>query len=277
MKPFLFRVSISLSAFLFLNSPGTAFADQKADALLKQVEAKARTIQTLTAEVQETRTTSNNKMQSKGTVRLMKPNLYRIQMSGGAEEFYASDGSTAWRKNTDSPYSKRSLSKGDSGLTFFPLNYYLLATLPYIGGMGSTKTVYLGQKTEKARVLDLVEIQRGKPGINYLYRLYIGQDKLIHRAVTVMNHGGVSQTDVRLTNIRLNPNLSDAKVAFTAEEVERYSKPAPRFKDYAAPPLLALGQQAPEFTLPTPDGIPVSLNEFIQGKKAVVLNFWFYH
>lgn len=40
--------------------------------------------------------------------------------------------------------------------------------------------------------------------------------------------------------------------------------------------LLPLGRQAPLFTLPTPTGGEISLSAALQGKKALLINFWFY-
>jgi hypothetical protein len=37
-----------------------------------------------------------------------------------------------------------------------------------------------------------------------------------------------------------------------------------------------LGQVAPQFSLPTTKGQPVALQDAINGRKAVLVNFWFY-
>jgi hypothetical protein len=37
-----------------------------------------------------------------------------------------------------------------------------------------------------------------------------------------------------------------------------------------------VGKPAPLFTLPAPDGRPVALQDAINGRKAVLVNFWFY-
>jgi hypothetical protein len=37
-----------------------------------------------------------------------------------------------------------------------------------------------------------------------------------------------------------------------------------------------VGKPAPLFTLPSPSGRPVALQDAINGRKAVLVNFWFY-
>ncbi len=250
--------------------PSHAFkqdTDPKAAAIMKQVEAKLKSVRSLIADVQMTLTNErpnqsmslgNGKMQQRGTIRLMKPNLYRLRYNEAQDNFVASDGSNEWIAQTESVSQQYAAGNGANHLPF-PLNNFLdpcVDYAPYVGGLGSTKTVYRGQKTEQGKVFDVVEVQRGKPGPKYLYRLYIGKDKLIHRASLVWMQGQHYQQEVELSNIRVNPALSAAEFAFTPEETARYSaprKPAPQL--ISAPPVVKIN------TMPqqdTPFGIQVS-------------------
>lgn len=40
--------------------------------------------------------------------------------------------------------------------------------------------------------------------------------------------------------------------------------------------LLPVGSKAPDFTLPSLDGKPVKLSQFVKGKKATLINFWYW-
>ena len=52
-------------------------------------------------------------------------------------------------------------------------------------------------------------------------------------------------------------------------------KPAMELKQiYDQYATVAIGAIAPDFTLNTPEGNPVSLHEFVKGKKLVLINFW---
>ena len=41
--------------------------------------------------------------------------------------------------------------------------------------------------------------------------------------------------------------------------------------------LLPVGKTAPNFVLPTPDGKKLALKSAMKGKKATLVNFWFYN
>ena len=42
------------------------------------------------------------------------------------------------------------------------------------------------------------------------------------------------------------------------------------------PPPIAAGKMAPTWTAKNPDGKTLSLKAELQGRKAMLLNFWFY-
>lgn len=251
-----------------------ALADAKANALLQQVEAKTRTLQSLTAEVQETYTQGKTKTQLKGTARLMKPNLYRVQLLGKEPYICASDGMTEWRKSGET-YRQQSLS--DAGSLVFPLSYFFTPMIPHVGFVGDTRTVYAGQIRDTQGVFDVVEVHRSNGKLASLYRLFIGQDKLIHRAQWIHKQGLTGHTDIRLTHLAVNTGAKPADFAFTPKEMARFTKPRVTREGFVEPKPLAVGEQAPDFTLPTPTGQIISLKDILAGKKLVVLYFWFYH
>lgn len=45
-------------------------------------------------------------------------------------------------------------------------------------------------------------------------------------------------------------------------------------KQYAALANLGIGAVAPDFTLNTPEGKPVTMSEYVKGKKLVLIDFW---
>jgi peroxiredoxin len=52
---------------------------------------------------------------------------------------------------------------------------------------------------------------------------------------------------------------------------------AAKWLDKADPARTLVGQRAAEFTLPASGGGQVSLKELLKGRKAVLINFWFYN
>ena len=214
--------------------PSRAFkhkTDSKAAAIMKQVEAKAKSVQSLIADVQMDHSFKDSPTE-RGTVRLMKPKLYRLQFRGTEENFVVSDGTAEWTKQPGSVYSRYAYNKGNDTHLPFPLGSFISPCVdyaPYVGGLGNSKTIYKGQRVEQGKRFDVVEVKRDKPGKGYIYRLYIGADKIIHRATLISKIGKPSQSDVRLSNIRLNPALSASDFQFTLEEQAQFSasrKPA---------------------------------------------------
>jgi hypothetical protein len=55
----------------------------------------------------------------------------------------------------------------------------------------------------------------------------------------------------------------------------KYTGPAAQ-EDPAEAALLPVGKDAPDFNLPTLNGDKLSLSNVCKGKKAVLVNFWFY-
>ena len=74
-----------------------------------------------------------------------------------------------------------------------------------------------------------------------------------------------------LKNVKLNAPLAAQSFAFTPPAGYRKFEPPNYDKS-----LLAVGTTAPEFQLARPGGERLALSESLKGKKAVLVNFWFY-
>jgi hypothetical protein len=95
-------------------------------------------------------------------------------------------------------------------------------------------------------------------------------DGLIRRAEMTMEETGFKDTATTLlTNIHLNAPLTSADFRFTPPGKAQGMEGADK--------LLPVGAKAPDFTLRALDGTKVSLSGALKARKAVVLNFWFYH
>jgi hypothetical protein len=103
-------------------------------------------------------------------------------------------------------------------------------------------------------------------------RLYIGPDKLVHRAEVVVKSGMMKghSSEFSLHNIKTGQSLTATDFVF---QTPKDAKPAE--DTYAK--LIPVGKDAPNFTLPAPQSGQIALDEALKGKKAVIVNFWFYH
>lgn len=104
---------------------------------------------------------------------------------------------------------------------------------------------------------------------------YIGQDMLIHR--TIMTTSGYSQ-DEWITSIKTDPKFAKDAFKFIPPPGAGFNKPGIHAKPEAiakqapAPPVLANGSAAPDFTVQDADGKPVKLSDY--AGKVVVIDFW---
>src|SRR4051794_34187568 len=77
-------------------------ADQKADALLKQVAAANKAAKTLTADIALSMSGQGQNMQVTGSVKLKKPNYARVEFGKPFNQLVVSDGKSLWRLMKDS-------------------------------------------------------------------------------------------------------------------------------------------------------------------------------
>ena len=63
----------------------------------------------------------------------------------------------------------------------------------------------------------------------------------------------------------------------TFARADEASDAKPKEPSKPKPQLLAVGEGTPDFDLPSPSGGRFTLHDALQGKKAVLVNFWFYH
>jgi hypothetical protein len=119
---------------------------------------------------------------------------------------------------------------------------------------------------------DVIELTDPSP-VTQRARLYIGRDKLIHRTTFVMSRKGepVSHVEYVFPSLEINKPLPPATFVFIPPQDSTVADT--RAMDVQ---LIPVGKEAPNFTLPTPAGGQVALGELLRGKKALLINFWFY-
>jgi hypothetical protein len=103
-------------------------------------------------------------------------------------------------------------------------------------------------------------------------KLFIGASGLVEGVEMTTRQGDKASTRTTwLKNIRLDRSTDPKRFA--------YAPPAD-FTLHEQPDLnkqlLAVGTDAPDFMLPQPGGGQLSLSDARKGKKAVLINFWFY-
>jgi peroxiredoxin len=264
----------TICLFLCLGASQIVLADEAAEKLLSAAVARAKTINTLTAHIELSRQAPGQSLKKNvGTVSLLKPNLALIELSGDYPLVtLASDGRSRYLFPDRTKYSLTAADSGgeniDTPWWAFPVRFFYTQSIrPFGPESPPWKTIRLGgSEVIDAKSYDVIEIAGDKP-MSYVARYYFDSKRVLCRSVVRFGEDGpvfiaqISQIDTskRLgrRNFRFKPPLS-ARLDRGAEEK-----------------MLALGAQAPDFSLPTPEGTILRLETTRQGKKAILINFWY--
>lgn len=260
-------------------TPAARAADEQAEKLLGEVKAATAAIQTLTATIETKRSFRGQETVTTTAIKLKRPNLMLVETSAGTVT--SSDGKSLINLLSNKQFLKSEVDAAGTRLA---------APAPLHGFFHHDRLVgpaYLAKHAGAQRVGDheyqVLEIVRNPdapktaaiPITPVTTRLYIGADRLIHRVVSEIDlkENGISKSESTLRELKVNAPLDVEVFAYKLPaDAKAYQPPAPR--DYAAN-LLPVGQPAPDFLLPTPEGTDLKLSGALKGKKAVLINFWF--
>jgi outer membrane lipoprotein-sorting protein len=265
----------SLVGVALLALGGTASADPKSDALFQKAREALSSAPTLEAEVVQAFEAGDQKGGYTATVRLMKPNIGEVVIKpegGRPAETTISDGKQIYRISPTQKVYQRSEAgpKGVGGLTgfFMPLKAFFEPEALTAGA----DYKHTGAKAVDGKSFEVVQFTSTQPpeGVT---RYYFGESGLLEGMEIDLKEG--DQTGIFrlwLKNLRLNTPLTEKEFAYTPPADFKLHDP---FAELNAS-LLKVGTNAPDFRLPQPDGGALSLSATRKGKKAVLINFWFY-
>lgn len=256
-------------------------ADEKADALLKEVDQVTKATKTLAADLNmserfKTPDGKEQTMKMAGTLKLRKPNLARIDFTeGGYAKTIASDGKNLYTLMPNNQYQKSAVDaqgKAINALWAAPVSMFFGGQATGIfGGESNPETSYMGKQTVDGIEYEVVQLKgKGQPA--YTMNLFIAPNRLATRMDAEITQG--SQTfklDAALKNVKVNAVLPETAFAYAPPKgATAYVQP-----DYNKN-LLPVGSAAPRFALSAPTGGKIALEDALKGKKAVLVNFWFY-
>ncbi len=184
--------------------------ETKAAALLRDVQRATLAAKSLQADVVVARGVGSKRERVAGPVRLMRPNLVKVEMRGRLGQTVASDGKVVWVHNAaTNQYVKRKPAgpAKEIARTFGPLIPLAFFFDP---------TIVTAKTPQGTRVrLESPVIRRGirydilaliTPGIEI--RLFISPERIVHRSITTSTRGKEpASIDTELTGLRLNAPL----------------------------------------------------------------------
>ena len=261
-------------------------ADEKADHLLKEVEAAIASLQSLTADisgiVHDQRPNRIPLTQFTGKARMKRPNLARIDYQKATHQedgtliakeraVIDTDGNTLWKFDPQkNEYHKMSVAPNGDNISIAdslidqPVYMFFHSRIVHT----DAPPIYLGEETWNGKSYRVIEFREEStsPAEAPLIRqrVYIGPDNLIHRFVNEQLQGKYV-AEWTLQYIRPKTPMRESTFVYA---------PPPGAKEYSEPPppMLKAGTVAPDLTVEDRDGKPLKLSD-MRG-KVVVVDFW---
>jgi outer membrane lipoprotein-sorting protein len=253
---------------------------EKAQAVLEQTRAATAKLQTLRADFEATLKSDLDSQSITGTIALKRPNLARCEVRGAYAGLTVSDGKTVFLYGLKENQYRKSDPGPDGRNIQTPLGEPISGFFrPQTIGMArrDVSPTYAGKESLEGMDCDVVELAAtGTRAPGSTTRYFISsKDHLIHQLVTSFKEGDATfTTSVRLKNVRTDLPIDDASFQWTPPATARLF--APSGPGDLEKMLVPVGKPAPDFNLPTPRGGQLSLSDARKGKKATLVNFWFY-
>ena len=252
-----------------------AIADEAADSLLKQAAARAKTLRTLTAQIELTWGPGQSLKRSAGTITLMKPNFALVQLSGDYPLVtLVSDGRSRYLFPEANKYSLAAADATGNNIDTpwwaFPVRFFFTQNVRPFGPDSPpwTSSRHAGTETVGGETYNVLEIAGDKP-MPYVARFYFDRNKLLRRSVVTFGEGErATAFTAQIEDVNTTQRLRASSF--------RFKPPATaRLDTGAEAKMLAIGDRGPDFSLPTPEGNLLKLETATQGKKATLINFWY--
>jgi peroxiredoxin len=210
-----------------------------------------------------------------GTISLMKPNYAVIKLSGDYPLItIASDGQSRYLLSEPTKYTLAAADRVgkniDTPWWMLPARFFFTQNLKPFGPDSPDWTTahYVGEEVIEHAKFSVIEISGDKP-MAYVARFYFDASKILRRSFVRFGEGpGAAKFTCVIADVRSPKHLRPSNF--------KYRPPATAKLDTGAESrMLAVGDQGPDFSLPTTDGKQLNLASVRQGNRATLINFWY--
>jgi peroxiredoxin len=252
-----------------------ADAQESTQDFVQKVTQVASAQHSLSANIVLTWKTTTGLKTSSGTIRLMKPNYALVNLTGEYPlRVLASDGAVRYLAPDEKSYTQEPMDprgeKVDTPWWGFPFRFFFTQSLNPFGAKADPKEQLdtVSSESINGERLQVLQAHGTSPMGQYKAQFFFAKDVLQR---TVVQFGAGTKTgmfEARLTNIRLDMPYSATSFHFVPAAAQQRSS--------ISDGMLSIGEKAPNFTLPSPEGTNLTLLSQRQGKKATLVNFWYY-
>lgn len=267
---------LAVAVMLTMSVTLSCEAQESAQIFVQKMSQAAHNQRTLNADIQFIWKTSTGTKAASGTIRLMKPNYALIKLTGDYPlRVLASDGTTRYLAPDDKSYTQEPIDphgeKIDTPWWGFPFRFFFGQSLnPFATVTNATEQLdtVLSESVD-GRQFRVLQAHGNGPMGEYKAQFYFFGD-VLERTIVQFSSGTKSGVfEAKLSNVHVNVTYSARSFHFVPVAGQ---EPAS-----ISSGMLAIGEKAPDFTLPTPEGKPLTLSTQLQGKKATLVNFWYYN
>ncbi len=274
----MYRWSFALFSLLLIPAASSQSPrhDQQRDPILGKAVAESRLSLTLSGDMLLTWRIGGVTHQTKGTVQLAKPNLGRITLQGDYPEvLLVSNGQTRYLASSEDKFEEAPMDGIGAGLDSpwwgLPFRFFFTQSVNPFGATPDKTATYsevgshLGGRASSPSVL----VKGNSPMGVYIEKLaFNAKGDLVESSVQFGEGPNAALFQATLTNVH------HGKIAETSFHfVPKAGQAAVSGTDG----MLPLGAAAPVFSLRTPEGKLITLDQELRGKKALLVNFWYYN
>lgn len=263
--------------------PAAVLPSSAADSIAEPLRRAAAEIKTASGELETIRTTSRGDSVTRSRFTIYSPGRVRLDLltpDGNNQVSYLFEGDR-YLVLRHLNHTGELVSRRDAAATVLAGAFPALLALVRPDALCDLDTLEAdGRETSGGRSY---RVYRAGPAAAEMprLRLFVGESNLIEGVERTPAETPGAQANTRppprivfwSRNLKLN---GEDETRFSLDLPQGYTRfvPPPR-RDYAEK-LIPVGQAAPDFELPTPDGARLSLSGALQDKRPVLLNFWFY-
>ncbi len=272
----LVRATCFLSIAVACSTASCRSQTLESSAQLGRAVAKTRAERALSANIVLTWRTGGVTRETRGTIQLEKPNLARIALRGDYPEILLiSDGRSRFLVPDDTTFQKSAIDTTGTGVDSpwwaLPFRFFFTQSVNPFGAAPDLNASYVdvGSNQQGLEPRHKVAVRGTSPMGAYTEALSFNDlGDLVESEVRFGEGPGAAVFQAKMTDIRHRP--IDSKVF-------RFHAASGQIATRREDTMLTVGAEAPDFQLRTPEGYAIDLKERLRGRKAVLLNFWFYN